>query len=310
MNRYFTGLVSFFLLALNGYCFAWDSGRLATPLVIDDKVIPYPIFTLFFLPEQPFNVHFKDAKQSGTVTFNGVSEPVGGQPLAVPELPGIYPLKVINSAGQEEANINIVAMVPANEIDNQGYLRGYRIGQYPAKALNDNEIYLPPKGFVEVTEENRHTRVSPNFVLGQFVSKQSPAYPKYLVLRANLLLKLENILAALNQSGKKTEGFVIMSGYRTPWYNRRIGNVPYSRHVWGGASDFYIDENPADGVMDDLNGDGKVTRADAQWLANFISDLSRRGLFGSRIGGLGVYGSNSAHGPFVHVDVRGNRARW
>ncbi len=310
MSRCFTVLVGFFLLALNGYCYAWDASRLATPLVIDDKVIPYPVFTLFFLPNQSFNVHFKDAKHGGTLTFNGVSEAVGGQALVVPGAPGIYPLKVVNSVGGEEANINIVAMVPTSETDKKGYLRAYRIGQYPAKALKGNEIYLPPRGFVEVTQENRNTRISPNFVLGQFISKQSQPYPKYLVLRANLLLKLENILAALNQSGKTTDGFVIMSGYRTPWYNQLIGNVPYSRHVWGGASDLYIDENPKDGVMDDLNGDGKANRADALWLADFVNDMSRRGAFGPRIGGLGVYGANSAHGPFVHVDVRGERARW
>ena len=101
-----------------------------------------------------------------------------------------------------------------------------------------------------------------------------------------------------------------MSGYRTPWYNQAIGNVPYSRHAWGGAADIYIDEAPMDGRMDDLNGDGRVDRDDARWLADFVSGMSRRGEFGARIGGLGVYGSNSAHGPFIHVDVRGSRARW
>ena len=28
------------------------------------------------------------------------------------------------------------------------------------------------------------------------------------------------------------------------------------------------------------------------------------------VGGLSAYKANSAHGPFVHVDVRGRRARW
>ena len=27
-------------------------------------------------------------------------------------------------------------------------------------------------------------------------------------------------------------------------------------------------------------------------------------------GGVGVYKATSSHGPFAHVDVRGNRARW
>jgi uncharacterized protein YcbK (DUF882 family) len=28
------------------------------------------------------------------------------------------------------------------------------------------------------------------------------------------------------------------------------------------------------------------------------------------IGGVGTYRATRAHGPFVHVDVRGTRARW
>ncbi len=172
------------------------------------------------------------------------------------------------------------------------------------------DIYLPPRGFVEVTPDNAGVQLSPNFTLGEFVSKQASGYPKYLVLRSSLLLKLENILASLNKAGHPTDGFVIMSGYRTPFYNRAIGNVQYSRHVWGGAADFYIDEAPADGRMDDLNKDGRVDRADAEWLAKFINGMSRRGDFGRRVGGVGIYGSTAAHGPFVHVDVRGTRARW
>jgi hypothetical protein len=62
--------------------------------------------------------------------------------------------------------------------------------------------------------------------------------------------------------------------------------------------------------MDDLNGDGKTDRGDARWLAEFIKDMSARGEFGSRVGGIGVYGATAAHGPFVHVDARGTRARW
>jgi uncharacterized protein YcbK (DUF882 family) len=27
-------------------------------------------------------------------------------------------------------------------------------------------------------------------------------------------------------------------------------------------------------------------------------------------GGVGIYAATGAHGPFVHVDVRGVKARW
>ena len=141
-------------------------------------------------------------------------------------------------------------------------------------------------------------------------SEQQQGFPKYVHLRAGLLLKLEKILHTLNDEGHAVEGLTIMSGYRTPFYNKAIGNVQYSRHVWGGAADFYIDQSPKDGVMDDLNKVGVVNREDAVWLANFISNMSKQGAFGPRVGGLGIYGANAAHGPFVHVDVRGTLARW
>lgn len=298
------------LLLLGATAHAWNADRLSAPLVIDQRTIPYPVFAIYVMPGQTFELGFRDAQGGGTVHFLGTSQPVGGARLQAPETPGLYPLEVENIASGEIARINVFTMVPAGRIDGRGHLNGYRIGSYPTQPLRGLDIYRPPAGFVEVTEDNADTPVSPNFRLGQFVSKQTHGHPRYLVLRANLLLKLENILATLNRSGRPTRSLVIMSGFRTPFYNQAIGNVPYSRHVWGGAADIYIDEAPADGRMDDLNGDGRVNREDARWLAAFVNDMSRRGEFGPRIGGLGVYGSNAAHGPFIHVDVRGNLARW
>ena len=200
--------------------------------------------------------------------------------------------------------------MPAKKVGKDGQLNGYRIGAYPQQPLRGLDIYLPPKGFVEVTEETAALRVSPNFTLGEFVSKQASGYPKYVVLRSSLLLKLENILAGLNNAGHPADRLVIMSGYRTPFYNRSIGNVQYSRHVWGGAADVYVDDDPRDGRIYERNGDGRVDRSDAKWFASFVDEMSRKGAFGPRVGGLGVYGITSAHGPVIHVDVRGTRARW
>jgi hypothetical protein len=62
--------------------------------------------------------------------------------------------------------------------------------------------------------------------------------------------------------------------------------------------------------MDDLDGDGRTTKADARWLYELIDGMHATGELKEFVGGLGLYGSNSVHGPFVHVDVRGYRARW
>ena len=128
------------------------------------------------------------------------------------------------------------------------------------------------------------------------------------MVREALLLKLESLLERANQKGYHCTTLTVMSGFRTPHYNRSIGNVAYSRHQWGGAADVYIDVAPRDGNMDDLNGDGKIDQADAQILADLVEQLERERA--CTIGGLGLYSANSSHGPFVHVDVRGFRARW
>lgn len=298
------------LLAAAAPAMSWDSARLAVPIVIDQHTIPYPEFAIYLMPGQQFQVSLRDAGGGGTVRFLGQSQAAGGANLRAPDQSGLNRLEVENTASGEIAVVNVFTLVPSSSTDPRGFLNAYRIGHYPQQPLRGQAIYQPPAGYIEVTAENADTRVSPNFRLGQFVSKQTGGYPRYLVLRANLLLKLENILATLNQRGHPTQRLVIMSGYRTPFYNKAIGNVPYSRHVWGGAADIYIDEKPANGRMDDLNGDGRVDRNDARWLADFVNGMSQRGEFGSRIGGIGIYGSNPARGPFIHVDVRGTRARW
>jgi hypothetical protein len=49
---------------------------------------------------------------------------------------------------------------------------------------------------------------------------------------------------------------------------------------------------------------------DAQYLQTAIEQMISRPAFRRFEGGLGVYPATSAHPPFVHVDVRGTKARW
>ncbi|NBC16040.1 MAG: hypothetical protein GVY18_01850, partial [Bacteroidetes bacterium] len=89
-----------------------------------------------------------------------------------------------------------------------------------------------------------------------------------------------------------------------------IGNrTKYSRHLYGGAADIFVDVD-ADGAMDDLNDDGRVTRADAKVLAAIVEAQSDETWYQPFLGGLGIYGPAPHRGPFIHVDVRGHRARW
>ena len=204
--------------------------------------------------------------------------------------------------------LNAFVMVPATML-RQGYLNGYRIGHYPTRPLRGRDAYRAPQGFVEVTAANQDVYLTPHLQLGQFVTKQGGGFPRYVVLDELLLMKLELLLQRVQQAGYNAQRFRILSGYRTPHYNRAIGNVTtYSRHVYGAAADIYIDELPADGRMDDLNGDGHSDVRDAA----VLSELVRRGFdrTPALLGGVSAYPATPAHGPFVHVDVRGYDARW
>ena len=184
-------------------------------------------------------------------------------------------------------------------------LSGYRIGPYPKPAESPKpEAYPYPTGFVEVRRDNMHEPVSTHFKLHQFLCKQEADWPRYVVLQRPLVVMLENIVALLKRKGIAVETLAILSGYRTPAYNKAINNVAYSRHVYGDAADIYVDADN-DLFMDDLNGDGLVSLQDAQLLAKLIATLPN-----AELAGIGVYAATSAHGPFVHVDTRGHRARW
>lgn len=224
-----------------------------------------------------------------------------------PRRPGLYPLTILAPNGTDSITLNAFVMVPASEVRDE-HLNGYRIGRYPARPLRD--IYRPPAGYIEVTPDNQGTLVSPHFRMSQFLCKQPGGYPKYVVLDPALLVKLELILAAANAEGYRARTFFIMSGYRTPFYNRSIGNSPWSRHQWGAAADIYIDEMPADGVIDDLNDDGNIDIRDADLLGDIVERLSVTDEYRGLLGGMGRYRRTSTHGPFLHVDLRGRRARW
>ena len=130
------------------------------------------------------------------------------------------------------------------------------------------------------------------------------------MLDGDLLLKLERLLRAVNEAGVRAPTFAVLSGFRTPAYNKAIGNTTsYSRHLYGDAADVFVDAD-GDGRMDDLDGDGAVTRADAEWLAGVVEGLADQPWYAPLVGGLGIYGATPGHGPFVHVDTRGEPVRW
>lgn len=198
-----------------------------------------------------------------------------------------------------------------------GKIGAYRMGFWPAERKRRrgrllSVAYANPEGFIEVTPENADTHVSEHFRLRDFLTHdQQDVWPKYLVLRAPLVDKLELVISQLEARGTPVRHMSVMSGFRTPQYNARGveggGRSRVSRHMYGDAADVFVD-NDGDGRMDDLNGDGRIDYRDAQVILDAVEQVER--MHGDLVGGVGVYRATRSHGPFAHVDVRGNRARW
>jgi len=227
-----------------------------------------------------------------------------------PDRPGAYLVTFEGPGTNDAIAVHAFVTVPAADVRN-GVLNGYRIGDYPAPPPQGNPLYVPPPGFIEVTKENENTHVSPHFTLKQFLCKEdtSRQYPKYVVLKERLPMKLELVLEHVNEMGFAADTLHVMSAYRTPYYNHAIGDVKYSMHQWGSAADIYVDPQNRD-RMEDLNHDGRVDTGDSKLLFDQIEQLLARPEYRRFQGGMGFYPGTAAHPPFVHVDVRGTAARW
>ncbi len=287
--------------------------RLHFSVKFKDEINPYRILGVFVMPAEEIELECVFTNVSSRFLASGP----GGKLVQVseqrwrwkaPVKEGLYPLTIREVTTNTTMTLQAIVMVPHHH--QMKYLNGYRIGQYEKKLHKNQAVYAPPHGFIEVTAENTSIPISPHFTLGQFVSKQSSHYPKYLILRERLLLKLEMILEAVNQENIPASTLHVMSGFRTPYYNKLIGNpTVYSRHLYGGAADIFVDVD-GNNHMDDLNHDKKISYADAVFLAEIVKSKSREAWYRPFVGGLGVYGPKPHRGPFVHVDVRGFKARW
>ena len=285
----------------------FDTGRLGFTVTTDTGLdVDFSVFALFLAPGETLGLvaneqvdwTIGDTSSTGVMDFS----------WQAPQEPGLTTLEVRNAAG-EVMTLNLVTM-RAQAAGDGDTINGYRIGQYPAEPYRGQANYAAPIAFAEVSGELADVRLSPHFRLGQFLCKQEgESDVRYLIVSERLVMKLETILEAANARGWRTDGFTVMSGYRTPAYNAGLGNGANSRHIYGGAADIFIDTDE-DGVMDDLNGDGVLDRRDAALIYDLVEDLSAE--FGETwlAGGLGEYGPNAYHGSFVHVDERGWRARW
>ena len=314
------------------------NGQKISPLVPTLFLLPEDPLVIRIQAEIPLaagnQLNSRSETEYWSILFNGnrmKPEANNGFSGTVPQEPGFYPLKIISrnllnqssgspSFGQrsvrEKAGPTLLVIVlhPFSGTKN-GFLGQYPIGLYPnpdeapekviSKATRSS--YLPPKGFIEVTESNRDTFISQHYRLQDFICHLSVPFPQFIALSPVLLKKLEWITLYLKDYSQNPEArLTILSGYRPPGYNQSVSGALWSRHIYGDAADIIVDLSPRDSRMDDLNQDGRIDRADALVLVKFIEEIEK--ISGSS-GGLGIF-DRGKQGPSIHIDARGYKARW
>jgi uncharacterized protein YcbK (DUF882 family) len=270
-------------------------------------------------PDAPTAAYVTDAVNNRVVTSieedaTGESGSLRAEIRGASEHPGVVQAAVAASGTLRQiTDFSFITLRPASNV-RRGRLGLYYIGNWPgaSTAQGGRVTYRPPDGFIEVTRANADTRLSDHFRIRDFLTHdQADVWPKYVVVNLKLVDKLELVLADLKAHGINPEGVRVMSGFRTPRYNRGGGDprgrASLSRHMYGDAADIYID-NTGSGQMSDLNRDGRVDTGDARLILASVNRVERA--HPSLVGGCGVYTGNGAHGPFVHIDTRGYPARW
>jgi hypothetical protein len=268
---------------------------------------------------------------------------LNGQPLvrnknplfigSAPEKPGLYNLEIAfpnkwrptaftpwmpdgEVPSVSVYSLLIIVLHPFSRLEN-GFIDQFPMGFYPdpqeplLKTIPKEllPLYRPPNGFISVTPENQGTFVSRHFRLQDLDCHLKAPFPHYMALSPELLMKLETLTLKVQLLWGPEARLIIQSGFRTPWHNLAVSDALWSRHMYGDAADIVVARPSLNRNMADLNQDSRMDQGDAKILARLIEEVEKEtGL----VGGLGLYdwGENGRHGPFVHIDCRGVKARW
>ena len=245
-----------------------------------------------------------DSAQTQWIAFDGTrNEATSPFPsdgvLRAPSRPGAFWL-VLSRAGIADtvADIALLVEYPMPNARATG-INGYHLGRWPKSGGG-----TVPRGFIEVRERLSDFPLSPHLRLSDFVvHDQQDSYPKYLHVREALLDKIELVVAEVAQMRGLPASSVklnVASGFRSPSHNGSLSNsASDSRHMYGDAADIAID----------ANNDGRLTEIDARLVAAAAEMVERK--HPDLKGGIGLYFTPDGAGwPYVHIDVRGTRARW
>ena len=122
-------------------------------------------------------------------------------------------------------------------------------------------------------------QLTKNFNLSEFRCRDGSDVPEELM--ENVYLLAENLQVLRDHLGKPVR---VISGYRSPAYNRKIGGAKKSQHMVARAADIKVSGMHPDDVRQEILG------------------LIKEGKMAT--GGVGRYTT------FTHYDTRGWNARW
>lgn len=240
----------------------------------------------------------------------------GGADVPASQAPGqsgIWNLALrVRDAIRPASDVSVITLVPLSRKQG-GRIGNYRIGNWPNEQGGaTNPIYRPPAGMIEVTPQNKETWLSEHIQLKDFITKgQENVWPKYVVVQPRILDKVELVIQELEAMGHPVKNIFAVSGFRTPAYNAGGGNTvgrgKLSRHMYGDAMDIAVD-NDNNGIMDDLNGDGRINLSDARVIGSAVDRVEAK--YPNLVGGMHYYPPTGGHQGMVHIDTRGFRARW
>ncbi|HEX6629065.1 MAG TPA: D-Ala-D-Ala carboxypeptidase family metallohydrolase [Gemmatimonadaceae bacterium] len=229
-------------------------------------------------------------------------QPLTSDRVSAPPEAGFFHMALLK-ANQQRAveGLTLAVLVPFEEKQG-GMLKGYRIGTYLAERIRGKTP--PPEGFLEIRPADLDIPITKHLRVGDFLNHdQQGVWPSFAAVNPKLLDKLELVIQEIARwHGDKAVADVeldVHSGFRAPAHNRRVRRAASdSQHQYGDAADVAID----------ANGDGRVTAIDSRMvgLAVEIVELKHPEL----VGGLGIYTSGHSSTNYVHIDVRGRRARW
>ena len=185
----------------------------------------------------------------------------------------------LGTAYGQSTEVNQPPEAPSGERDGSaGSLRfpsGWSVDVVPDDVAGSEYEAIDKSAAAPLVKSFPDAQISKNFRLSEF----RPGEHSYDLVR--IAPMLVNILEEIRKrAGDQT--LHVTSGYRPIAYNRKVGGVSNSTHIDGLAADIYSEYISTEAlweICDDVIGDR---------------------------GGVGFYPNQG----FVHVDIRGYRARW